>query len=561
MDKSKLNTHFEISNCMDTPKNTDYALISNGELTKAKMAPGQLIIPANNLLIETIKQDDLFNPDSPMKSGCEAGSTNAQLSNKKLGSGRLLNIPSGSLSPMRKWSRGNEEMYVPTTEIPKWLLYTMLIMTTGLCFGNYYVYDFPQALETPFMEVQGITPDATNLFYAAYGLPNTVLTFFGGIFIQWMGDQKSQLLFTSLVFIGHGIFGLGTVFNNYWMMFMGRVIFGLGGENNLVVQCFIVEKWFSGRLLSVAFGLVMVFNLLGTTVNNYVTPFTFDATGGNFSTVFLVSYIAIMISVTFSITYCFLDNKYKYLLMKAGQEEDTKFKCSDILKMNKIFWCLFLAQLTTSNCYYQFMNFGTTYSEVRFGNSYEISKNYMAMIPFMIIILLLAFSQFTERCGMKGWMIMISGLFSAVTMIVMYVFPNDCGVGLMIPYAMFAIWFSLYSASMWASVPMVVEKKMMGVAYGLINAGNNQGLALYPFVFGAINKSNTPEAYDKSVQVLFILACVGSLSCIAAWYLNRKQGKILDNLETAESDNIDKVAQEIDAKKYSYTSNLLDNDL
>jgi len=59
-------------------------------------------------------------------------------------------------------------------EIPKWILYTLLLSTTTICFGNYYVYDFPQALQTPFNDILHIGPKATNLFYSAYGLPNTV---------------------------------------------------------------------------------------------------------------------------------------------------------------------------------------------------------------------------------------------------------------------------------------------------------------------------------------------------------------------------------------------------
>jgi len=59
------------------------------------------------------------------------------------------------------------------------------------------VYDFPQALQTPFNDKLGIGPNDTNLFYAAYGLPNTVLTFFGGLFITCMGDRTALLTFIS----------------------------------------------------------------------------------------------------------------------------------------------------------------------------------------------------------------------------------------------------------------------------------------------------------------------------------------------------------------------------
>ena len=160
----------------------------------------------------------------------------------------------------------------------------------------------------------------------------------------------------------------------------------MGGENNLVVQCFIVEKWFNGKLLSIAFGLVLVFNLAGTTLNNYITPLTWEYSQ-NFTVVFLVSFFPLGISAVAAIVYCILDVKYKHLL-KCYEADEENFKFSDMKKLSPIFWALFIMQLTTSNVYYQFMNFGTSYTETRFMNSYSVSKNYMAFCPLVIIVLL-----------------------------------------------------------------------------------------------------------------------------------------------------------------------------
>ncbi len=46
------------------------------------------------------------------------------------------------------------------------------------------------------------------------------------------------------------------------------------------------------------------------------------------------------------------------------------------------------AQLTISNVYYQFMNFGTSYSQIRYNNTYDVSKNYMTVVPFVIMFCL-----------------------------------------------------------------------------------------------------------------------------------------------------------------------------
>jgi len=195
-----------------------------------------------------------------------------------------------------------------------------------------------------------------------------------------------------------------------------------------------------------------------------------------------------------------------------------------------------VAQLTTSNVYYQFMNFGTSYSQIRFGNSYSVSKNYLTLIPFVILICMLLFSTFTEKFGQKGKMLMFSGWLSFITCIMLYFYPADCGLLLIIPYTCFALWFSIYSSAMWPSIPLTVPQKMMGTAYGLINAANNIGLALYPFIFGAINQANTPEAYDNSIIGLLILSGLGIIGTTGAYICGKKfNNNSLDHLETQKA--------------------------
>ena len=155
--------------------------------------------------------------------------------------------------------------------------------------------------------------------------------------------------------------------------------------------------------------------------------------------------------------------------------------------MSGMFWCIMLAQLTTSNVYYQFINFGTTYNQIRFGETYNSSKNYMAAIPAMVMVGLLVFSQVTEKFGLKAKLLVFSSLLSIGSMICLYMFPARSGPVLIVPYIIFSLFFAIYSSVMWPAVPMTVNKKMVGFAYGLINAANNIGLALYPFLFGYIN--------------------------------------------------------------------------
>lgn len=454
---------------------------------------------------------------------------------------------------VRKHSFSSVVSMTKQEEPPRWLILTLLICTTTLCFGNYYVYDFPQALQTPFHDKLKLGPKDTNLFYAAYGLPNTVLTFFGGLFITVMGDRVALLTFITQIVVGQAVFGIGTVMDNYWVMFAGRVIFGMGGENNLVVQCFVVEKWFSGRIISIAFGMVMMSNLAGTMANNFQTPLSYELLGGNFGSVFLYSFFALSLSVLSAQTYVVLDCKYrdKYIALEhetGSKDKKEKTFCESFKEISWTFWAIMFAQLTASNVYYQFMNFGTSYTQIKFGNTYSVSKNYLTLIPFVILICMLIFSTFTEKFGQKGKMLMVAGWLSLITTSMLYFYPSDCGLWLMQPYICFALWFSIYSAAMWPSIPQTVPRKMMGFAYGLINAANNIGLALYPFIFGAINDSNTPEAYDNSMIGQMILSALGVIGTTGAYICAKKyDGNKLDDLN-AHTEKMKDIKEQVDAE-------------
>jgi len=127
---------------------------------------------------------------------------------------------------------------------------------------------------------------------------------------------------------------------------------------------------------------------------------------------------------------------------------------------------------------------------------------------------------------------------------------------------------------MWPSVPMTVPDSLMGFAYGLINAANNIGLALYPFIFGAINDANTPAAYDNSMIGLSVLAALGMVGCVGAHVsakkydnnalddVNVKKEKIKAKLSNdgIRSNEISNLATPVNAKTKIKASEPLKND-
>jgi MFS family permease len=142
------------------------------------------------------------------------------------------------------------------------------------CFllGSYYCYDIPGVIEKPLEESFNIDSKTWSLLYTVYSIPNMVLPVFGGVFLDTIGMRAGLLLFTSILTLGQFVFMLGGYQHKYWLMLVGRVIFGLGGESMSVAQSSIVSIWFKGKELAFALGVNISVSRLGSVMNSNTIP-------------------------------------------------------------------------------------------------------------------------------------------------------------------------------------------------------------------------------------------------------------------------------------------------
>lgn len=55
------------------------------------------------------------------------------------------------------------------------------------------------------------------------------------------------IVFAGFILLGQFVFAGGALINTYWVMILGRFIFGIGGESLAVAQNTFAVKWFSVR--------------------------------------------------------------------------------------------------------------------------------------------------------------------------------------------------------------------------------------------------------------------------------------------------------------------------
>lgn len=102
-----------------------------------------------------------------------------------------------------------------------------------------------------------------SLLYSWYSWPNVVLCFFGGYLTDKVfGIRWGAIIFCTIVLFGQFLIALGAFLNMFWLMELGRFVFGIGGESLAVAQNTYAVSWFKGKgILFFFYKFFLIINL------------------------------------------------------------------------------------------------------------------------------------------------------------------------------------------------------------------------------------------------------------------------------------------------------------
>jgi MFS family permease len=79
------------------------------------------------------------------------------------------------------------------------------------------------------------------------------------------------VLFALFITAGQAVFAFGASVSSIPLILIGRVIFGLGGENMTVALSTLLADWFRGKEMAFAMGLFVALARLGSVFNNFAS--------------------------------------------------------------------------------------------------------------------------------------------------------------------------------------------------------------------------------------------------------------------------------------------------
>ena len=418
----------------------------------------------------------------------------------------------------------------------------ILVFICFLSFGTYFCMDNPAAMQGIILDDMKIDKAVFMRLYAWYSYPNVILALCGGFLIDRVfGIRLGAFIFACFITVGQVLFALGAYLNKYWLMELGRFVFGVGGESLAVAQNTYAASWFKGKELNLVFGLQLSMARIGSTVNmNIMRPVyrLFQKISNESDGYKVLGYalffaaIFCLFSLTVSIVLAYFDQRANKILHKDEAKTGEVITLKDIKDFPLSCWLIFFICVTYYVAVFCFIDLGLVFFQAKFDLTAKGASVCNSLVYLISAGASPVFGCVVDRAGLSlMWLLLAifatlgSHALLGLTFLTPYVAMSIMGVA-----------YSLLACALWPLVARIVPPHQLGTAYGLMQSIQNLGLAVFAQVSGSI-----VEGSGYLMLEVFFSACLcASLLAAVVLYIwdSAKGTGLNDNAKTRDMKRI-----------------------
>uniref|UniRef100_A0A0B7AKB9 Lysosomal dipeptide transporter MFSD1 n=1 Tax=Arion vulgaris TaxID=1028688 RepID=A0A0B7AKB9_9EUPU len=402
--------------------------------------------------------------------------------------------------------------------------FPVLILICFLSFGSYFCYDNPAALQDTMTKVLDINEGQYMAFYSFYSWPNVVLCMFGGYLIdRFFGVRLGSIIFGFFVTAGQFIFAMGSLFNMYWLMCVGRFVFGIGGESLAVAQNTFAVKWFHGKELNMVFGLQLSFSRVGSTVNMNVMQPLYDFIDSSMAgykrlgVALIIGGFFCVFSLICAFVLAFFDKRADRILKRKVVSKEEMIKFRDILTFPLESWLISVICVAYYVAVFPFIGLGLVFLEMKFGLSPSSAHAANGLVYIISAVASPVFGFLIDRLGRNVfWVILGIILTLGCHMTLAFSFINP-----FVPMVIMGLSYSVLASALWPMVSLIIPAQQLGTAYGIMQAIQNLGLAVISLVSGILVDQN-----GYLILEVFFMSwlCVALISSVLLYLVDASKG-------------------------------------
>ncbi len=416
--------------------------------------------------------------------------------------------------------------------------WTVLVLVASMMFFAYMFVDILSPLASLLNDTLGWDQGVFGTYAAGEFLLNVFgFLIIAGIILDKMGVRFTGLLSASLMVIGAAIKFWGISWadantvewlNSWWpsmpgsakLAMFGFMIFGCGCEMAGTTVSKILAKWFKGKEMALAMGLEMAIARLGVFGAMWLSPmisqqFAVDGVNSVTAPLLFASALLVIGLLNFFV-FTIMDKSFDSQLVAIGEatlekDPEDEFHVSDLKQIltSKMFWIIALLCVLYYSAIFPFQRFATNFLEETLAISNAEAAGLFKWFPILAMVLTPFLGAFIDYKG-KGASMMLLGavIMIACHSVFAFVLPLYPSKTLALATILvLGVSFSLVPASMWPSVPKIIDEKVLGSAYCLIFWVQNIGLCLVPLLIGKLR-----VATDGYLVPMIVFASFGVLA-------------------------------------------------
>lgn len=448
-----------------------------------------------------------------------------------------------------------------------WARWTALCLLASAMFFGYIFMDVLSPLQANLQESLGWDPVAYGRFAGSETFLNVFVFFliFAGVILDKMGVRFTAILSGSVMFVGAALnyYALtdsfaGSSFESavanfmnlpeaWWnitpfykgmpasakLSAMGFMIFGCGVEMAGITVSRGIVKWFAGKEMALAMGIEMAIARVGVAVVFLGSP-AIAAMGGAIEVSRPVGFavLLLLIGLICFIVYSFMDRKLEQQIGN-NEEKDDPFKISDLkyIFTSQVFWLVALLCVLYYSAIFPFQKYANNMLQCNLGITAEQAGQIFFVFPLGAAFITPFLGNFLDRKG-KGATMLIFGAILMIVCHLTFAFVLPATRSALVAYAaiiLLGISFSLVPASLWPSIPKLVDGKLLGSAYAVIFWIQNIGLYAFPMIIGSVLYASNPGVEDplqfNYTVPMLVFASLGVLALIFGIWLKALDAK------------------------------------
>lgn len=476
----------------------------------------------------------------------------------------------------------------------KWARWTALVLLASAMFFAYIFMDILSPMQEYLQSTKGWDPMAYGRYTGSETFLNVFVFFliFAGIILDKMGVRFTAILSGAVMFIGgfinyyaltdsfegsslaHFMDGFVNLPDTWWnitpfykgmpasakLSAIGFMIFGCGTEMAGITVSRGIVKWFAGKEMALAMGSEMALARFGVGVVMVGSPYLATFGGNlNVSRPVAASVLLLLIGLICFIVYGFLDKKLENEMGSNGEEKDDPFKISDLkyIISSKVFWLVALLCVLYYSAIFPFQKYAINMLQCNLGVTAQQAGFVFFVFPIGAGIITPFLGHYLDRHG-KGATMLIIG---AILMIICHLTFALILPATRSPWVAYSaivvlgISFSLVPATLWPSVPKLVENRLLGSAYAVIFWIQNIGLYAFPMIIGAVLAASNPGVEDPMkynyTAPMLVFASLGVLALLIGLWLKVLDAKYHYGLELPDTAKGEEKTEELAAENLS----------